>query len=311
MSDYKKYGLLLCLIVFTVFTVLFTVMLGIILKSTLRLIRCGAEDEKIKTEYEKASKRKQTGYFGKFISAIFCVFLCLFCAFSIGVNIIGENYSLKIPTVSVVKSSSMSQKSKTNYYLFDNDLNNQLQTFDLIVTNPLPAEEDLQLYDIVVYEVDNTLVVHRIVGIEEPNEKHPDERYFLLQGDALENPDRFPVHYEQMRAIYAGKRVPFVGSFVLFLQSPAGYLCIILILFSLIATPIMEKQIEKAKAERFALLSGANPLSVLKAKGKAIAQVNSVENAENSAQVLPPIWGAPIYLYPVYHDPNGKGGSKQ
>ena len=148
----------------------------------------------------------------------------------------------------------MSYKAPENKYLVENDLNDHIQTFDLIVTEKLPDEFDLQLYDIVVYEIDGDMIVHRIVGIEEPNEKHPDQRYFLLQGDAVENPDQFPVYYSQMRGIYRGKRIPFVGSFITFMQSPAGYLCMALIVFAFIATPIMEKKIEKEMQKRLALL---------------------------------------------------------
>ena len=178
--------------------------------------------------------------------------------------------------------------------MVENGLQNQLQTVDLIVTEKLPDEFELQLYDIVVYEVDDTLIVHRIVRIEEPNEKHPNERHFLLQGDALENPDRFPVRYSQMKGIYAGKRLPFIGSFVMFLQSPAGYLCILLVLFSLIFAPFMDKKIEKEKQKRLALILAMQGLNAPK---KACAVVNAPQ------QALPPRWGAPVYLYPVYYDP--------
>ena len=43
---------------------------------------------------------------------------------------------------------------------------------------------------------------------------------FLLKGDANENNDRFPVLYSQMTGIYKNERIPFVGSFILFLQAP-------------------------------------------------------------------------------------------
>jgi hypothetical protein len=94
------------------------------------------------------------------------------------------------------------------------------------------------------------LVIHRIVGIEEPNSKHPDERWFLLQGDAVPGRDRFPVLYEQMRAIYRGERLPFVGSFVAFMRSPAGYFCILLILFGAITVPYLEKKLYKERRKR-------------------------------------------------------------
>ena len=74
--------------------------------------------------------------------------------------------------------------------------------------------------------------------------------YFLLQGDAVEAPDRFPVLYGQMRGIYRGNRIPFVGSFILFMQSLAGWLCVFLIVFAMIATPLLERKLQRAKDER-------------------------------------------------------------
>jgi hypothetical protein len=117
---------------------------------------------------------------------------------------------------------------------------------------------DLKLYDVVLYEVDGILLSHRIVGIEEPNEKHPDQRYFLLQGDAVESPDRFPVKYEQIKGIWRGEKIPFIGSFVLFMQSPAGWLCVLLVIVSMIATPRMEKKIKDEMVIRLAKIDAAD-----------------------------------------------------
>ena len=299
------------MIVYVLLTSLSVFVIAMFTKMTIKLIKHGAEDEKIKTEYAKAQKKRKCGAVDCIVSVLCSIIFAVAFAFSVYVNVQQDKYFDNIPTLKVVNSGSMSKKYEKNTYLFENNLNDQFQTFDIIFTYKAPKEEDLQLYDIVVYEVDEVLLVHRIVGIEEPNERHPDERYFLLQGDAVETPDRFPVRYNQIQAIYRGKRIPYIGSFVSFLQSPAGWMCMILIVVAIVATPILEKKIAKAKAERYALLNGVNPLSAMSTTGKALAQVNSVQNAENKAEVLPPIWGAPVYLYPVYHDINGKGGSKQ
>lgn len=275
-------------------------------KMTLRLISHGAEDEKIKREFKKAqAKKRKCGAVDCIVSVLCALIFTLAFAFSIYVNVQGDKYFESIPTLKVVNSGSMAKKHEKNSYLFENGLDDQFQTFDIIFTYALPAEQDLQLYDIVVYEVDGGLLVHRIVGIEEPNAEHPDERYFLLQGDAVERPDRFPVHYSQMRAIYGGKRVPYVGSFVSFLQSPAGWMCMILMVIAIVATPIIEKKIEKAKKARLASLGGAVKFNSVPTAGKALAQVNSVQNAQPaSPAMLPPKWGQPVYLYPVYYNPN-------
>jgi hypothetical protein len=71
-----------------------------------------------------------------------------------------------------------------------------------------------------------------------------------LQGDAVSAPDIYPVLYSQMSGIYDGERVPFVGSFVVFMQSPAGWFCLMLVLAALIGTPILEKRIWKKKLKR-------------------------------------------------------------
>ncbi|MBR2339167.1 MAG: hypothetical protein IKA63_06840 [Clostridia bacterium] len=255
MTNYEIYVFFLCLVVFILLTVTFGVLLSCIVKQDIRLIRCGEEDNAIKIEYEKATKRKATGcVVNTVLSLLLCVALVAVLVFSLCVNTGEASRYENIPTYKVVNSGSMAEKIPSNKHLFTNGLNDQIQTFDLILTYKLPDEFDLQLYDIVVYEVESTLVVHRIVGIEEPNANHPNERWFTLQGDAVERPDRFPVHYDQMRGIYRGERIPFVGSFILFMQSPAGWLCVLLIAFATFATPMAEKKLRAEKEKRLPLI---------------------------------------------------------
>lgn len=252
MSGYDLYIFFLCLIVFTLLTCLFSVMLYYIIKLTLKTIRHGLEDERIITEYEH---NKGRGCFSdilcRIISGILVAVILVIFAISVFVQISGNHVgSSSIPTPKVVLSASMSFKHEDNDYLEKNRLDDQFDMFDLVFVEQLPGEFDLELYDIVVYEYHGELIIHRIVGIEEPNEKHPDCRHFKLQGDASKYMDEFPVLYEQMRAIYNGKHVKFVGSFFAFMQSPAGYLCILLVLFAVFATPVAEKKLLQAKLDR-------------------------------------------------------------
>ena len=257
MTQYEVYIFILCLIVFILLTTLSIVSITLITKMYLRLVRSGLEDEKLIIEHEKERIRK-ANKFSKAVDIAIAVFLCAILIFmfsgSIYINCTQNVYFDNVPTYRVVKTGSMAKKNKKNTYLVENGLDNQIQTFDLIATYKIPKEEDLKLYDIVVYEYDDMLIVHRIVGIEEPNEKHPNERYFLLQGDAVDAPDRFPVLYSQMRGIYRGEKIPFVGSFVLFMQSPAGWLCILLVAITVFATPVLEKKIAKDKGLRLAII---------------------------------------------------------
>ncbi len=243
MDAFEVYNLFLCIFVFIGFTSLFSVLIYVIVKSSIKLISAGIEDNKIKTEYLKCSKKKKSGIIDTVISILLCTAIFGFFAFSVVASFMPDKVGGNIPTVRVVNSGSMATKNKDNKYLFENDINDQLQTFDLILTYKLPKEEDIKLYDIIVYEVDGVLIMHRVVGIEEPTLDHPNERWFLMQGDAVASPDRFPVLYSQMKAIYCGDRVPFIGSFVAFMQSPAGWLCIILVVVAIIMAPILEKKL--------------------------------------------------------------------
>ena len=259
MTSYDIYVLVLCGIVFTVFTAIFTFMIVALLRYYLKLVKLGAEDENIKIEYEKAKQRK--GCADRTLEAMGCAITFALSAVLVIGFITSNVLQAKerqmvgsVPVPKVVMSDSMSYKNKANKHLVANNLNDQVDRFDLVLLHQLPAEEDLELYDIVVYEVDGNLILHRIVGIEEPNEKHPNERWFLLQGDAIHVQDRFPVLYSQMRGIYRGESVPFIGSFFVFMRSPAGMLCIILIIFACVATPIAERKMKKIKDERYAII---------------------------------------------------------
>ena len=252
MTQFEIYQFVLCFITFALMTGLFSVLLIHLYKSNNRLIEAGLNDEKIKKEYlDKQAKR--TSVISKIIDKVVLGICCavIFSAFAFSLIVtVNEGKVIKgVPSISVVKSESMSYVNEKNKYVkADQDLLS-IDMFDVVFISALPKEEDLKVNDIVIYETDGYLVIHRIVGIEEPNQSHS-ERYFILHGDANEVPDKFPVRYNQMKGIYTGKRIPLVGSFVLFLQSPAGYLCIILVLFAIIVTPIMEKKIEYKKIER-------------------------------------------------------------
>ena len=256
MTPYEIYIFILCFIVFSLLTAMFTYLITSIIKMELELIGHGHRDEAIKKELNKKKKENRVFlWVNRIVSLLLCVIFVTTFSFAVYIRMAEDRPANGIPSIKVVKSESMAKKHSENTYLFDNDLNDQFQMFDIVICKHLPAEEELKLYDIVVYKQNDMYVIHRIVGIEEPNANHPSVRHFLLQGDAVENPDKFPVLYSQMQGIYEGNRIPFIGSFILFLQSPAGWLCVMLVIFSMIATPLVEKKIKKATKKRISSFS--------------------------------------------------------
>ncbi len=251
MSGYDLYILFLCLIVFTLLTALFSVMLYYIVKMTLKAIRHGLEDERITIEYkQRKSPNPYLNIAGKILTTLFLAFVLAVFGVSIYIQLSGDKVKGDLPIPKIVLSASMSFRHEENGYLTEHNLNDQFDTFDLIFAEKLPGEFDLELYDIVIYEYHGEQIIHRIVGIEEPNEQHPGQRHFLLRGDATKYSDDYPVLYKQMKGIYRGRHIKFIGSFFAFMQSPAGYLCMFLAIFAVFATPIAEKKIWQAKVER-------------------------------------------------------------
>ena len=257
MKPFELYVFFICLFVFIGLTTLCTILITKLVQYYLRLVAAGEEDEKITKQFQK-TKRKIC--FGDILGAIFsgtvCFVLCILFVFACISKITEDNYVGNTPSIQVVKSDSMSYQHNKNKYLTENSLDNQFKMFDLLITYKLPAEEELKLYDIVIYEHEKTgqAIIHRIVGIEEPNETHPNCRYFLLQGDAVGYQDDFPVLYTQMRGIYYDDKIENLGSFIMFMQSPAGYLCIFLILFCLVVSPLVERKVYSAQRARWEII---------------------------------------------------------
>ncbi|MBE6581893.1 MAG: hypothetical protein E7648_01350 [Ruminococcaceae bacterium] len=259
MKDYNLYITLVCIFVFVLLTAAFSWLITVIGKQQARLITSGLEDETIKAsvlkKLNKKKKRSAYGIIDKIITGAVCLVLCAAGIVAIITGVDSNKVVKGAPALKVVASTSMCVKYEGNKYLFNNGLDNQLQMFDLIVLHELPPEDEIELYDIIVYEhINGALYVHRVVRIEEPNEEHPNERHFLMQGDANAFADVYPVKYSQMKSIYRDERMPNIGSLVFFMQSPAGILCILLLVFTLIAMPIIDNLFMKKEYERVKIM---------------------------------------------------------
>ena len=260
MDSYGWYVFFLCLSIFVGLIVFLGILIYIIYNLTKKTIVGGLEDQKIIAEKQKKKQEKENKIIlliEKAISAIVLLIVSSCFVFSLSVKAMENRIPNGISVPQVVLSESMSYKNQKNTYLDKYDLNDQFDRFDLLLIHKLPDELELELYDIVVYEHESgTLIIHRIIGIEEPNSNHPDCRHFLLKGDANKSNDDFPVKYEQMRGIYKGDRIQFVGSFIVFLQSPSGWLCIIFIVFMTFFVPYVDKKIQIEKDKRYKLITG-------------------------------------------------------
>ena len=254
MTPYQIYTLVISCGVALALAVFLSMLIWYIYTLTMRLIYVGYWDQELVQEYEFTKpprpRSRSHGTAGKVIAAVVCGVLTVGVVFAMSLGIAEGFTTTAIPSLRVVKSDSMSEKHEDNTYLVEHNLNNQMQTFDIIVTYAPPAEEDIQLYDVIVFEKRGELVVHRVVYIAEPTEEG-DSRQFYTRGDAVKNNDTTPVEYSQIKGVYREERIPFIGSFVLFMQSPAGIICLMLAIAAMIVMPIVDDKIEEARGHRF------------------------------------------------------------
>ena len=111
-----------------------------------------------------------------------------------------------------VNSNSMAAPLSSNTYLVSNNLKNQIAQYDVAVFDKLENQE-IKLYDIVLFKRDNKLIVHRVVEIV-------DENSCYVQGDNNPVRDEGVVNRNDLQGIYK-KKLTFM-SFVNYLGYTPG-----------------------------------------------------------------------------------------
>lgn len=145
--------------------------------------------------------------------------LCVIFGFTLLCNLViiikGSLYPEKPPSVfgttpMVVLSGSMSGTAEDH-----------IEIGDLIFVGKTTPEE-LEVGDIIAFMEGEIVVTHRIIGIENGD----DGLQFRTKGDANNAEDRNLVSVDNLVGIYK-TRIPKVGDFAIFLQTPLGMLLFI------------------------------------------------------------------------------------
>lgn len=167
---------------------------------------------------ERKAKNK-SGSSQRVLSAIGGV-VCVLLGFMLICNLIiivkGTLFPEKPPSVFgitpfVVKSGSMSGTK-----------DGHIEVGDLIFVGPAePAK--LEEGDVIAFMEGRIVVTHRIIGVQTGEDG---SLLFKTQGDANNSPDTELVREENIVGIYKS-RIPKVGDFALFLQTPLGMLIFI------------------------------------------------------------------------------------
>ncbi len=151
-----------------------------------------------------------------------------------------------------VASGSMSMKNEANPYLAN--INNQFNTYDMITLEEVKSPSDLNVYDVIAYINDEgTNVIHRIVGVQNT----PTGVRYVTRGDSNNADDDYKPCLDDIIGKYTGSRIPYVGVFIMFLQSISGILTIAAVIYCLIMIESFGNKIYVAREERLLVLQDA------------------------------------------------------
>lgn len=217
-------------------------------------------DNAIDEEKEKQSKSKKAWRLvGKIFSYVLLGVVFAFFVFSLASKIQNNTMLFGDSTLVVIASGSMSEKN--NNFVKDNpELNNQFDTYDIIGITKYQKQEEISLFDVVAYKnKKNITIVHRIVEI------HTDEKTgevsYLTQGDTNLYADNTSnsqyagyLTYDKIIGKYDGRRIKGLGIFVIFLQSPAGIVTVLSVVYCLFMFDHFSSKYKKAIAERTNML---------------------------------------------------------
>ncbi len=281
MTDVEIIALLVTFIGVLCIASIITILYHSYITSVIKEIRIGRQDadllvDLIKEGNEKLQKRKKMIAFSK--NAIFCVFLAIIVpifvmAFVSKMNndvlMLGDN------SIIVVASGSMSEAHENNTFIKENpQFKNRLQTYDIIGLKKVHKQSDVRVGDIIAYTNDKKItIIHRVIQIIIEDEVVK----FKTQGDANDKIDEYRPVFEDIVGEYNGKRVPMLGMFVLFFQSPSGLVTAIAAIYCLIMMDALSNKMNKQADRRCDLLNSIYEIDKMKEEDIINSKVANVQ----------------------------------
>ena len=258
MSDIEIVGLIVSILGIGCFAALFTILYMTYSNSTINEYKTGKRDIELIDEaiydnlsYVKKRKKifqtiKSIGFYGLMIIIIPFFTLSLINKFSGDITMINNK------GIIVVATGSMSKKDKNNDYIVKNNLNNQFDAYEIIVIEKVETHDDLKLYDVISFVNDQGInVIHRIIDIEYG------ERgiQYETRGDSNNASDKYRPVLEDIQGKYTGTHIPYLGLFILFMQSYIGIITIVSLIYCLFMIDRFTAKITKTQNDRLDILS--------------------------------------------------------
>ena len=259
MTGIEIISLIVTIICLFSFSVVFTILFKNYYSHLIKDVKDGKEDIALienAIEEEKKKNKKTTKAFhlaGKIAGWSLLGIVLVGFSFSLYSRFSSNNMMLGNNAYIVIASGSMSYKNPTNKYLQTDNLNNQIQTYDIIEVKRYNEQKDVKLYDVVAFKNKNDItIVHRIIEIRQ-------DGTYLTKGDAndisdINNQYEGYLKYDDIIGKYTGNNIPLLGIFIVFLQSNSGIITVVSIVYCMIMFEYFKNKYENVVYERSKML---------------------------------------------------------
>lgn len=258
MSPVEILSLVVTFICVGSFSIVFTVLFKSHYKNQIKEIKEGKLDIELidnalyEDKIERSKTRKTLRIISKVISYTLLGVVVSAFGLSLFSRITGNLMPIGDQTMVVISTGSMSKKHEANTYLEANNLDNQIQSYDMVGIKKVDPSKDLKLYDVIAFKADDgRIIVHRIIEVVVNG--------FLTRGDASKNDDAGVLYktylpYDRIVGQYTGVRIPLIGLFVIFLQSNSGIITVVCVVYCLLMFDHLRSKYENAIIERTNML---------------------------------------------------------
>ena len=243
------------------FCAVFTILFRYYYRSNMDAVSSGKEDialidNAIDSEREKKSKvKKSLKMVGKIFSYVVLGVIFGVFVFALVSKVQDNTMPFGDSTIVVIASGSMSERN-SDAVKNHPELTNQFDTYDIIGITKYKNPEQVQLYDVIAYKnKKDVTTVHRIVEIRQVDGVD----VYITQGDSNKANDTGSQYdnyltYDRIVGYYNGTRLKGVGIFVIFLQSPAGIVTVLSVIYCLLMFDHYSSKYTRCIEERTNLL---------------------------------------------------------
>lgn len=211
--------------------------------------------------YYKRKKRKKVGNI--ISNSIVGIFLVALIGFFVWATVMKSNDQITYfgdKTYLVVQTSSMASINDNNKYLKDGSIdskdkmNTRISQYAFIGIDKFKSEDQIKVYDIVAFRMDDKIIVHRVYSIS-MGEKDG-HKLFTFRGDA--NPasmsGEINVTSDRIVGVFDGYQNQVLGSIVIYIQSGTGLISVFAIAIVLMVYIFYYDRIDLRLTDRYEAL---------------------------------------------------------